>query len=69
MADDGKIKTHGWLTAYAPVVDPKISVTVVIEGGGEGSDVAAPVVRQILANYFGVTDTYPYSALKRGLGE
>ncbi len=64
-----KMKTHGWLTAYLPVEKPQISVTVLVEGGGEGSDVAAPVVRKIAAEYFKVQDTYPYGSIKLGLGE
>lgn len=45
-------KTHAWLTAFAPVNKPEISVTVLVEGGGEGSDVAAPIVRKILEKWF-----------------
>lgn len=69
MGENGKMKTHGWLTAFAPADNPQISVTVVMEGGGEGSNVAAPVVRQILAKYFNVEDTYPYSAIPQEIGE
>ncbi|MBI2008615.1 hypothetical protein HYS82_03100 [Candidatus Amesbacteria bacterium] len=68
VAESGKVKTHGWLTAYAPADNPVISATVVIEGGGEGSNVAAPVVRKIFAKYFNVEDKYPYGAI-RGEGE
>ncbi|MCL4398118.1 penicillin-binding transpeptidase domain-containing protein [Patescibacteria group bacterium] len=49
-------KTHGWLTIYAPVDDPTISVTVLVEGGGEGSDVAAPVAKKILQEWFNSND-------------
>lgn len=45
-------KTHAWLTAFAPADDPEIVVTVLIEEGGEGSDVAAPVVKDILTEWF-----------------
>ncbi|HLC87833.1 MAG TPA: penicillin-binding transpeptidase domain-containing protein [Patescibacteria group bacterium] len=45
-------KTHAWYTAYAPVDDPKITATVLIEGGGEGSSVASPVVKEIFRWYF-----------------
>jgi penicillin-binding protein 2 len=69
VAADGKIRTHGWLTAFAPADDPQISVTVVVEGGGEGSNVAAPIVRKILAKYFNIKDTYPYGAIRQELGE
>lgn len=43
---------HSWFTAYAPGDNPEIEVTVVVENGGEGSSVAAPLVRQILEYYF-----------------
>ena len=69
VAEDGKTKTHGWLTAYAPVDDPQISVTVVVEGGGEGSNVAAPVVRQVMAKYFGIEDKYPYGSIRQEISE
>jgi penicillin-binding protein 2 len=69
VAADGKTREHGWLTAYAPADDPKISVTVLMEGGGEGSNIAAPVVRKLMAVYFGVEDKYPYSAIPQVVGE
>ncbi|MSU76092.1 penicillin-binding protein 2 [Patescibacteria group bacterium] len=46
--------SHAWFTAYAPCDDPQIVVTVMIEGGGEGSDVALPAVKRILDTYFKV---------------
>lgn len=48
---DPKGKTHAWYTAYAPSDDPKIAITVLIEGGGEGSSVAAPVVKEAFRYY------------------
>lgn len=69
IAENGKTRTHGWLTAYAPADNPTVSVTVVVEGGGEGSNVAAPVVRKILAKYFGVVDTYNYNAIPQEIGD
>jgi penicillin-binding protein 2 len=69
VAASGNVRTHGWLTAYAPADNPEISVTVLMEGGGEGSNVAAPVVRKILAKYFNVEDKYPYSAIPQEVGE
>lgn len=65
---DGKTGTHAWLTAFAPADNPTISVTVLVEGGGEGSRAAAPVARKILAKYFGVDDHYNYAAIA-GEGE
>lgn len=48
---DVKNRTHGWYTAYAPSEDPKIAITVLVEGGGEGSNVAAPVVKEAFRYY------------------
>jgi len=39
-------RTHAWLTAFAPADDPQIVVTVLVEAGGEGSRVAAPIVKR-----------------------
>lgn len=45
-------KTHAWFTAFAPINDPEISVTVLVEGAGEGSDKAAPIAKTILTEWF-----------------
>lgn len=49
---DPKDKTHAWYTAFAPADDPKIVMTVLIEGGGEGSSVASPIVKEAFRWYF-----------------
>lgn len=49
---DPEERTHAWLTAFAPVDDPEIVVTVLVEAGGEGSKVAAPMAKQILEAWF-----------------
>jgi penicillin-binding protein 2 len=64
-AVNGKMRTHALFTAFAPADDPQISVTVVIEGGGEGSNVAAPIARKVMAKYFGVEDKYPYGSIRQ----
>jgi len=43
---------HAWITAFAPYDNPEISVTVLVEEGGQGSDVAGPIARDILKAYF-----------------
>ena len=45
-------RTHAWLTAFAPVQKPTIVVTALVEAGGEGSDIAAPIVKRILEKWF-----------------
>ena len=49
-------KTHAWFTAFAPADDPQIIATVLVEKGGEGSSVAAPIVRELFNYYFGLPD-------------
>jgi len=43
---------HAWFTVFAPFYNPEISVTVLVEHGGEGSAVAAPIAKEILTEYF-----------------
>lgn len=50
-AEFGTNKTHAWYSGYAPADNPQIAVTVLIEGGGEGSSVAAPAVKEIFRWY------------------
>ncbi len=45
-------KTHAWFTVYAPLENPEIVVTVLVENGGEGSEVAAPIAREIFDWWF-----------------
>ncbi len=49
---DPEEKTHAWLSVFAPADNPEILVTVLVEGGGEGSEVAAPIARKIVEYYF-----------------
>jgi penicillin-binding protein 2 len=34
--------------SFAPVEDPKIAVAVIVENGGHGSSVAAPIARKVM---------------------
>lgn len=45
-------KTHAWFECYAPYENPEIAVVVLIEGGGGGREIAAPVAKDILNYYF-----------------
>ena len=46
-----KLRDHSLFIAFAPVVNPRIAVAVVVENGGSGSAVAAPIARKILDSY------------------
>lgn len=49
---DPKNRTHAWYTSYAPVQNPKIALTVLVEAGGEGSTVAGAISKDIYTWYF-----------------
>lgn len=40
--------THAWFSIFAPVNNPEIMITVMLEGAGEGSQQAAPVAKELL---------------------
>lgn len=42
---------HSWFVAYAPSEEPRIVVVALVEHGGHGSDVAAPLVGKIIDYY------------------
>lgn len=47
--------SHAWFASWAPRDNPQIAVVVMVETAGEGSAIAAPIARQILEAYFGMT--------------
>lgn len=47
-----KERTHSWITSFAPYNNAEIAISVIVEGGGEGFSVAAPVAKNILEQYF-----------------
>ncbi|MEW5985306.1 MAG: penicillin-binding protein 2 [Chloroflexota bacterium] len=56
------LPTHSWYVGYAPYENPEIVVAAFIFNGGEGSQWAAPVVRDVLAYYFQVDQYAPEEA-------
>ena len=56
----GKKVTHSIYVCFAPVDHPKIAIAVLVENAGHGSDVAAPIARRMLLQYFNMpADTKP----------
>ena len=50
---EGEIKdSHSWFIGYSNVEDPDIAVSVIIEGGGTGSESAVPVAGAIFNAYY-----------------
>jgi penicillin-binding protein 2 len=56
------LPTHAWFTAFAPYENPQIVVTVLVYGGGEGSEVAAPLAADILRAYFHLPTDSPLAS-------
>lgn len=48
------VAPHSWFAAYAPANEPEIALVVIVENAGEGSTVAAPLVRQVVEAYYGL---------------
>lgn len=46
-----KLHDHALFIAFAPAESPEIAVALVVENGGSGSSVAAPIVKQVLDYY------------------
>jgi len=51
-SSDKKKNPHAWITVFAPYENPEIVLTVLVENGGQGSDVAGPIAKEILKTYF-----------------
>ena len=60
-----KGKEDGWFVAYAPEDHPTVSCAVVIEHGGHGGAVAAPIVHDLLAMALGERKTAEEGATHR----
>ncbi|MBI4715372.1 MAG: penicillin-binding protein 2 [Nitrospirae bacterium] len=46
-----RFRDHAWFVAFAPVEAPRIVVAVLVEHGGHGGSVAAPVAKQVIESY------------------
>lgn len=48
----GNWPSHAWFTAYAPYTNPEILVVTFIYNGGQGSENALPVTRNVIEAYY-----------------
>lgn len=48
---DFKFRDHALFIAFAPADDPKIAVAVIVENGGHGGSVAAPIAGQVIKQF------------------
>ncbi|MBQ3516212.1 MAG: penicillin-binding protein 2 [Lachnospiraceae bacterium] len=44
--------SHAWFTGFAPAEDPKVCVTIIVEGAGSGGDYAVPIAKRLFDVYF-----------------
>ena len=51
-SDSAKGQDHAWFASFAPADDPQYVVVVLVERGGRGGQVAAPIARQIYQAIF-----------------
>jgi len=45
------LRDHALFIAFAPADDPQIAVAVIVENGGHGGAVAAPIARKLMDQY------------------
>jgi penicillin-binding protein 2 len=46
-----RMRDHALFVAFAPVEEPRIAVAVIVENGGHGGAVAAPIARAVMDSY------------------
>ena len=50
---DSEGSSHAWFVGFAPADDPKIAVSIIVEGAGTGSQYAVPIAREMFEAYLG----------------
>ncbi len=48
-----RLRDHALFIAFAPVKEPKIAIAVIVENGGHGGSVAAPIAGKLFRKYLG----------------
>ncbi len=56
---------HAWFIGFAPFDQPEIAICVLVENGGSGGAVAAPIAGAFLKRYFYYQGRYDYAVEKR----
>lgn len=51
-----RLRDHALFVAFAPVENPRIAVAVIVENGGSGGSVAAPIARKVMDHYLASLD-------------
>jgi penicillin-binding protein 2 len=59
-----RYRDHALFIAFAPVGDPKVAVSVIVENGGHGASVSAPIARKLMDFVVLGTSTVPPASPK-----
>lgn len=46
-----KLQDHALFIGFAPVINPRIAIALIVENGGSGGSVAAPIARKVMDQY------------------
>lgn len=49
---ENKSDSHAWFTGFAPVDNPQVCVTIIVEGAGSGGEYAVPMAKRVFDAYF-----------------
>ncbi len=61
----GTLGFHGWFVGFAPYEKPEIAIVVLLENGGEGGEIAAPMSATVMNYYFNnVRNKKPFDPLE-----
>jgi peptidoglycan glycosyltransferase len=52
-AEVADAESHAWFAGFAPADNPQVAVVVLVENGGSGGGVAAPIAKQVIAAALG----------------
>ena len=64
-AQNPQPEDHAWYIGFAPFEDPEIAICVLVENGGSGGSVSAPIAGLYLKRYFYYQGKYDYEIEKR----
>jgi penicillin-binding protein 2 len=51
-AESSQEAPHAWFAAFSPTEGAKVAAVAMVEHGGEGGDVAAPIARKVIDSYY-----------------
>src|SRR5437899_6668609 len=56
-----QFRDHAWFVAFAPVLNPRVAIAVIVENTGHGGTFAAPIAKALIEEYLKEHDRQPDS--------